>query len=91
MKGTEICFQNFYKIKNLITNEEDYLLILQNRNTIRFSKKIEFLNQFISILKQNINDLNEEFKEFQNRERNEVIIDENEIFLRHEHIRYWGE
>lgn len=91
LKGTDIHFQNLYQMKNLITTEQDYLLIFDDRKTIRFSNKIDFLKQLISIVNLNINVLNEEFKELQQRERNDAIIDENEIFLQHEHIGYCGD
>ncbi len=90
-KGTEIYFKNFYIMKNLISDEEDYLLILNEKKSIRFINKKEFYDGMIFIIKSNINDLNIEYRELQKRSQNDAIIDENEMFMRHEHIGYCGD
>jgi hypothetical protein len=89
-KGTEIYFKNFYKMKNLISDEEDYLLILNGKKSIRFVKKKEFYAGMIFIIKSNIYDLNKKYKELQKRCQDDAIIDENEMFMRHEYIGYCG-
>lgn len=90
-KGTEIYFKNFYKMKNLISDEEDYLLILNGKKSIRFVKKKEFYAGMIFIIKSNIYDLNKKYKELQKRCQDDAIIDENEMFMRHEYIGYCGD
>ncbi len=91
LKGTDIIFKNFYKMHNILTGVEDYLLIIEGQKTIRFSSQQDFINSFITVIKDTINDLNIEFRELNHRQQNDAIIDENEMYNRHEYIGYTGE
>lgn len=91
LKGTDIIFKNFYKMHNILTNVEDYLLVIEGKKSIRFSSQRDFIDGFISIIKENINELNIEYRELNHRQQNDAIIDENEMFNRHEYIGYTGE
>lgn len=91
LKGTDINFKNFYKMHNILTGVEDYLLVIECKRTIRFSSQQDFINGFITVIKDIINDLNIEFRELKHRQQNDAIIDENEMYNRHEYIGYTGE
>ncbi len=91
LKGTDINFKNFYKMHNILTGVEDYLLVIEGKKTIRFSSQQDFIDGFISVIKERINDLNIEYRELNHRQQNDAIIDENEMFNRHEYIGYTGE
>ena len=91
LKGTDIIFKNFYKMHNILTGVEDYLLVIEGKKTIRFSSQQDFIDGFISVIKERINDLNIEYRELNHRQQNDAIIDENEMFNRHEYIGYTGE
>lgn len=91
LKGTDIIFKNFYKMHNIVTGIEDYLLVIEGKKTIRFSSQQDFITGFVIIIKDNINELNIEYRELNHRQQNDAIIDENEMFNRHEYIGYTGE
>ena len=88
LKGTEIYFKSFYLMKNIISNDEDFLLILNDKKSIRFSSNKEFYEEMIYLIKSNIDDLNLEFQQLQNSIQDDFTIDRNQIFLRHEDIGY---
>ena len=91
LKGTDIIFKNFYKMHNIVTGIEDYLLVFEGKKSIRFCSQEDFIEGLISVIKDRINDLNIEYKELNYRQQNDAIIDENEMFNRHEYIGYTGE
>lgn len=91
LKGTEIYFKSLFQMTNLISNEEHFLVILNEKKNILFSNNKEFYEEMIRIIKLNIDDLNYEYEELQNRSQNDAIIDEYQMFIRHEHIGYCGE
>lgn len=91
LNGTEIFFKAFYRMNNLIKNEEKYLLIIEDKKSILFTDKKDFLEQFLLIVKLNIKYLDDEFNELKLQEQSYAKIDENEVFHKHEHIGYCGE
>ncbi|MEE1896985.1 hypothetical protein V1389_01470 [Flavobacterium rakeshii] len=91
LKGTDIIFKSFYKMHNILTDVEDYLLVIEGQKTIRFSSQEDFIRGFISVIKECVNDLNIEYRELNHRQQHDAIIDENEMFNRQEYIGYTGE
>jgi hypothetical protein len=91
LKGTDITFKNLYKMLNLVSNVEDYLVVIEGQKSICFSDGPGFIQQLILIVKGQVDELNNEYKELQLRQQNDVLIDEYEIFNRHEYIGYTGE
>ncbi len=90
LKGTEIYFKEFYKVKDIISEEEEFLLIFDNDKSIRFSTNIDFINKFIQIIYQNKIELDIEYDQLQDMQKFNQIIDENHMFLRYEYIGYCG-
>lgn len=90
LKGSDICFKNFYKMENIINGEENYLLTFTNKKSIRFKDTWEFINEFIEYLISNIDDFNQQYRELRHREENDFLVDENAVFEEHEYLGYCG-
>ena len=90
LKGTGIYFTSFYELKNLITSEQKIILIINDDRVIKFSTNIEFYKEMISYTKSVLGDLSMQYDELQKRTKNNLVYDENEIFILNEHIGYLG-
>ena len=88
IKNSGIEFKRIYKITDLETNAE-YFSLITNGEPINFKNRVDFLKKFIIYLENNINEFNERFEELQ-RTANDRWVDENQLFIEHEEIGYYG-
>ena len=88
IKISGIELKRIYKMTNLESGEETYLLVADNKS-IRFKDKASFIQEFIMFLKANIVQFNEQFEELRRRET-EAIVDSNAIYQEDEYIGYYG-
>jgi hypothetical protein len=89
LKDSPIVFDNFLHVKNLITENENYVIVFHNeKSVLKFRDKNEFLTNFIDYIETKINEFQEEFEELNRFERMSMGIkyDENEVYMRHESI-----
>ncbi|WP_291149277.1 hypothetical protein [Flavobacterium sp. UBA7680] len=89
LKDSPIVFDNFLQVKNVVLENENYVILFKSEKEIlKFKNREEFINSFISFIDIKINEFNEEFEELQNFERRSMGIkyDENEVYVRHENI-----
>lgn len=91
LKGTDITFKHLYKIQDMITSHHDYLVTFEHPKAFRFSGLADFLSQMIDMVQNAIALLDDEFKSLQLRSQEDLILDEYEMFNRHEYIGYTGE
>lgn len=89
LKDSPIIFDNFLQVKNVVLENENYVILFKNEKEIlKFKNREEFINNFIHYIGIKINELNQEFEDLQNFERMSMGIkyDENEVYMRHESI-----
>ncbi|MFV8324221.1 hypothetical protein [Flavobacterium sp. LS2R12] len=89
LKDSPIVFDNFLQVKNVVLENENYVILFRNEKEIlKFKDRNEFINNFISFIDIKIREFNEEFEDLQNFERRSMGIkyDENEVYMRHESI-----
>lgn len=89
LKDSPIVFDNFLQVKNVVLENENYVILFRNEKEIlKFKDRNEFINNFISFIDIKIREFNEEFEDLQNFERRSMGIkyDENEVYIRHESI-----
>lgn len=89
IKNSGIVFQKIYSMNDLNSENKSYL-ILTNSESIWFKDKDDFIQKFIVYIKNNIEQLNSDYKEILNREQN-AIVDENLIYFEKERIGYLGD
>jgi len=82
----DLSFKNLFYLKNIMSNDEYYLLILNNQSSLKFRNKTEFLNNFSKFIGNEIETLDFEFKELNKSYDNRFKIDENQLYLEHERI-----
>ncbi|WP_300977999.1 hypothetical protein [Flavobacterium sp.] len=91
LKGSPIVFDNFLQVKNVVLENENYVILFRSEKEIlKFKDRNEFIANFISFMDIKIREFNEEFEDLQNFERRSMGIkyDENEVYMRHESIGY---
>lgn len=88
LKNSPIEFRGFFKFNNLITDEESFLIIFANHESIKFKNKSEFIKEFMNYIYCKILELERQFNELNNREYHGMKYDENDIFMQHEEIGY---
>lgn len=89
LKDSPIEFDNFLLVKNVILENENYVILFRKEKEIlKFRNRDEFLSSFISFIDIKINQFEEEFKDLQKFESMSMGIkyDENEVYMRHESI-----
>jgi len=91
LKGTDIQFKDLYKMHNLTSGIEDYLVLIEGSKSFRFTNLDGFIDEMIFLVKDLIGELNNEFRELNRRQENDAIVDEVAMFERHEYIGYTGE
>ena len=89
IKNSGIVFQKIYSMTDLNSENKSYL-ILTNTESIWFKDKDDFIQKFIIYIKNNIEQLNSDYKEILNQEY-EAIVDENSIYFEKERIGYLGD
>lgn len=88
IKDSGIEFRQIYKMTDLITQKQNYV-IFTNANQIFFDDRTEFIQAFIEWLKKSISQFNAEYEELVGRQ-NQAIVDENLIYLENERIGHNG-
>ncbi len=88
IKDSGIELKKLYKMTDLESGKEDYLLVT-NGNSIRFVDEHDFIQKFIMFLKSNIADFNQQYKDLRER-ANEAVVDETAIFMEDEYIGFCG-
>jgi len=88
IKDSGIELKKLYKMTDLESGKEDYLLVT-NGNSIRFVDEPDFIQKFIMFLKSNIADFNQQYKDLRER-ANEAVVDETAIFMEDEYIGFCG-
>lgn len=89
LKDSPIIFDNFLQIKNVVLENENYVILFRNDTEIlKFKDKNEFIINFINFIDIKISEFEKEFEELQNFESRSMGIkyDENEVYMRHENI-----
>jgi len=89
IENSPIEFSNLLFVDNLISETKYYVLVFENQEgSISFQDKAEFLKNFTDYLNARIQQFEKEFDELNTFERNSMGIkyDENELYMRHEHI-----
>ena len=89
LKDSPIIFDNFLQVKNVVLENENYVILFQKEKEIlKFNDKNEFIDSFVIFIDIKIRKYNEEFDDLQNFERRAMGIkyDENEVYMRHESI-----
>ncbi|MBC5862840.1 hypothetical protein [Flavobacterium turcicum] len=89
LKDSPIEFENFLLVKNLITENENYVICLLNRKEVlKFKDRDELIIKFIDYIDFRISEFQDKFEELNNFEisRSGIIYDENEVFILHENI-----
>lgn len=89
LKDSPIIFDNFLQVKNVVFENENYVILFRKENEIlKFKDRNEFITNFISFIDNKIREFNEEFEDLQNIESRSMGIkyDENEVYNRHESI-----
>ena len=89
LKDSPIVFDNFLQVKNVVLENENYVILFRNEKEIlKFKDRNEFIDNFISFIDIKIREFNKEFEDLQNFERRSMGIkyDENEVYMRHESI-----
>ena len=89
IKGSGIALKGIYKILNL-ENQNEYYLLRINDTSICFTNQEDFINEFISLLKINLEDLNSQYQDLNERRATEGFVDEYAIFLENEYIGVCG-
>ena len=86
LKDSPIEFSRFFKLNNLITDEESLLIIFDNNESIKFKNKTEFIKEFMNYVYCKLLELERRFNELNNQEYYGMKYDENDIFMQHEEI-----
>lgn len=89
LKDSPIEFDNFLLVKNVVLENENYVILFRNHNDIlKFRNREEFITSFINFIDIQIKQFEEEFIELQKFESRSMGIkyDENEVYMRHERI-----
>ncbi|MEO6174401.1 MAG: hypothetical protein ABIP27_04530 [Flavobacterium circumlabens] len=89
LKDSPIIFENFLQVKNVILEDENYVILFRSEKEIlKFKDRNEFIANFISFIDMKIREFNCEFDDLQKFERMSMGIkyDENEVYMRHESI-----
>lgn len=89
IKNSGLELKQMYKMTDLISDEEEYLLIT-NDGQLRFTDQTGFINSFIILLKRNIQKFNEDFKELRRQESQDAIVDDYAIYAQDELIGHCG-
>lgn len=84
INNSGIELRNIYKMTNLETQTDSYVLIT-NSNSIIFKNQTEFIQEFIQLLENNISEFKVQFKDLQKKSQ-EHTIDENAIYMENEYI-----
>lgn len=89
LKDSPITFDNFLMVRNLILEEEHFVILFKNEKEIlKFRNREEFIQNFINFLDIKIKQFDDEFEDLQKFESMSMGIkyDENEVYMRHESI-----
>lgn len=89
LKDSPIEFDNFLMVKNVVLENENYVILFRKENDIlKFRNREEFITSFINFIDIKIKQFEEEFIELQKFESMSMGIkyDENEVYMRHESI-----
>lgn len=89
LKDSPIEFDNFLLIKNVVLENENYVILFRKENDVlKFRSREEFITSFINFIDIKIKQFEEEFIELQKFESRSMGIkyDENEVYMRHESI-----
>ena len=89
LKDSPIVFDNFLQVKNVVLENENYVILFRSEKEIlKFKDRNEFIANFISFIDIKIREFNEEFEELQNFERRSMGIkyDENEVYMKRVHL-----
>ena len=89
LNDSPIIFDNFLLIKNLITENENYVIVFQSeKEVLKFKDRNEFIINFIKLIDEKLYNLEKEFETLNEFVSNSMGIkyDENEVYLWHEHI-----
>lgn len=86
IKDSGIEFKEIFEMTNLISERKNYL-IFTNNDSIWFTDKNDFIQEFIILIKKSIDLLNSDYNGILERQ-NEAIVDENWIYLENERIGF---
>jgi len=85
--NSEIEFIEIYSFKNLTNKKTGHLLFL-DESSIWFYNTKDFLIKLIKFIDEKLKVLEHEFNSLQKHQMNDLIVDENYMFLRFEDISY---
>jgi hypothetical protein len=91
LKNCEIEFTKICKIIDLISHGEYYSLVIDNRCVINFNNKNQFINKFVKLIKEKLNELEIENIELTRNQLSENSYDRIESFYNSErfgHLEY---
>lgn len=91
LNDSPIDFESFLQVKDVVSGSENYVISFRKENEIvKFRNKEEFIISFVKFIDLKLSQFEDEFNELQEFESNSMGIkyDENEVYLRHEHIGY---
>ena len=91
LKDSPIEFRGFYFIRDLVNDNEIFTIEFANNESIEFTDKNNFVEEFIKYLKIKIKELEDEFELLNSYEFNGMKYDENELFMQHEYIGHGTE
>lgn len=91
LRNSPVEFNSFYLVKNVINNKEFYSLGFSDKESIEFISKDDFIDAFINYLQSKIKAFEDEFEHLNNIDFDGFKYDENEMFMRHEHIGHGTE
>lgn len=89
IKDSGIKFKQIFEMTDLISNKRNFL-IFTNSDSIWFTDKDDFIQNFIMLIKKSIDKLNSDYEEILER-KNQAVVDENWIYLENERIGFTGE
>lgn len=89
IKNSGITLKEIHEMKNLQNGELEHVLIVDGL-FIRFKSPKQFLLNFISHLKKNLNEMNEEFQQLQYHRNHDLAIDEIYLHSREEELSYYS-
>ena len=81
-----IVFERYLHVKDVVTDQSHYALVLDQGKVIKFIDKDGFIVNFILYLEKELEGLDRQFKDLQRIEREERWHDENALFFEHEEI-----
>ncbi|SEL93914.1 hypothetical protein [Parapedobacter koreensis] len=89
LKDSPLEFHKLLHIKNVVTENENYVIIFKGKeHTLIFKDRDELITNFIAYIEIEISVLEEEFEELNQFENSSMGIkyDDNEVYLHHETI-----